>query len=179
MSDTTGTSGKQSVRQQAREAIRDRQRRLREQRAVQERRCAALGVQVAAALAERDAHIAACEAQAATALRALIDDEGLPVGEAIEWCGGKERLPMPEATRLRRLTPQPQASDETPTDPAGRETAEEAAPDAAPGEAPGEAPAPTRLDTPDTPDTPDALDVGESDDVPASVETAEVSVVSG
>lgn len=160
MSDVAGTSGKQSVRQQAREAIRDRQRRLREQRAVQERRCAALGVQVAAALAERDAHVAACEAQAAVALRALIDDEGLPVGEALEWCGGKERLPMPEATRLRRLTP-PQTSHETPTDPATLETADEAAPDAPP--------APTRPDTPD---------VGESDQT--SVETAEaVVVVSG
>lgn len=156
MSEVTGTSGKQSVRQQAREAIRDRQRRLREQRAVQERRCAALGVQVATALAERDAHIAACEAQAAAALRALIDDERLPVGEAIEWCGGKERLPMPEATRLRRLGP-PQTSHA-----ATLETTDAAAPDAAP--------APTR------PARPDTLDVGESDQTSAETKAVVVSV---
>lgn len=96
---------KQAVRQQAPSAAAGAQTRLREQRVERERRCSALGIQVAAALAERDAHTAAYEQGAAVALRPLVEDERLTLIEAIEWCGGSERLPMAEAVQLRRLAP--------------------------------------------------------------------------
>lgn len=93
----------QSARMQARRAALDVQTRVRKEREEQDRRRSALGVAVVTALAERDATIAACEAKAGAALRVLIEDEGLSLREAIEWCGGHEQVALREAGRLRRL----------------------------------------------------------------------------
>lgn len=94
----------QTVRQQARRAALDAQTRMRQARAEQDRRRSALAVTVVTALAQRDALVRSCEARAGAALRALIDNEGLTVAEAVQWCGGVEQLTVKEATRLRKVT---------------------------------------------------------------------------
>ncbi|MEO3936735.1 hypothetical protein V3N99_08240 [Dermatophilaceae bacterium Soc4.6] len=100
----------QTVRQQARRAALDAQSRARQRRAEQDRRRSALAITVVTALAERDAHVLACEARAGQALRALTEVEGLPVREAVEWCG--DGVTRREAARLRTLG-QPQTGAET------------------------------------------------------------------
>lgn len=92
----------QTVRQQARRVALDAQTRLRRARAEHERRRSGLAVAVVTALAERDACVAACEERAGKALRALTGPEGLSLREAVEWCGGAERLSLRDAARLRR-----------------------------------------------------------------------------
>ncbi len=91
----------QSVRQQARRAALDAQARMRRRREEQERRRSALAVTVVTALAERDAHVAVFEIKAGEALRALTDEEGLSLADAVGWCG--DQLSAREATRLRRM----------------------------------------------------------------------------
>ena len=53
------------------------------------------------ALAERDAVVGDAERRAGEALRAMIDDEGLSVREAVDWCGSG--ITARELTRLRWL----------------------------------------------------------------------------
>jgi hypothetical protein len=91
----------QSIKQQARRsavAIAKEQRRKRLER---ERRMEDLAVQVMTAVGERDAAVAEAEHRAGVALREMTAVEGLPLAEAVEWCG--EEITVREATRLRRL----------------------------------------------------------------------------
>jgi len=93
--------GKQSVRQTARRAALDAQAKIRANRVEREKRLSALGVAVMVALAQRDGFAASCELRAGEALRAMTEDEGLTLREAVTWCG--EDMTRREATRLRRL----------------------------------------------------------------------------
>ena len=78
----------QSVRQAARRSALDAQARMRSERAEQERRRSGLAVAVVTALAERDAHVLACEKRAGEALVTLTSVQGLTLREAVRWCGG-------------------------------------------------------------------------------------------
>lgn len=93
--------GQQSVRQKARRAALDVQASRARARAESEGRLGVLAVEVAVAVAERDAAVAACELRAGRALRAMVDVEGVPLREALHWCGSV--VTLAEATRLRRL----------------------------------------------------------------------------
>ena len=95
------TQGKQATRQAARRAAAEAQSRLMQARLERDRRCAALGVQVVAALRERDALVQRYERQAGEALRALVVDEGVGAAEATQWCAGS--VTTREVARLRRL----------------------------------------------------------------------------
>jgi hypothetical protein len=93
--------GQQSVRQAARRSALDGQAVLRKERADRERRLESLAVAVLTALGERDALVGDAEQRASAALQIMINDEGLSVREAVEWCGSG--LTVREVTRLRRL----------------------------------------------------------------------------
>lgn len=93
-------AGKQSARQAARRAALDAQSKMRTERIDREKRLSALGVTVTVALGERDEAIARCEQRARDALRAMVEQEGLSLREAADWCG--PGLSRREATRLRR-----------------------------------------------------------------------------
>lgn len=93
--------GKQSARQLARRAALDVQAKMREQRVERERRLSARGVDVMVTLGERDEVVRRCEMRAGTALLKMTTDDGLSLGEAIQWCG--EGLTRREAARLRAL----------------------------------------------------------------------------
>ena len=95
------TPGKQSRRQAARRAAAQAQATLMRARLERDRRCAALGVQVVAALRERDALVQRYERQAGEALRALVVDEAVGAAEAAQWCAGA--VTTREVARLRRL----------------------------------------------------------------------------
>ena len=90
----------QSVRQTARKSALETQAKRRRERAQAERRCSALGVDVAVALTERDAAVERLERAAGTALVKLTRDEGRTLAEACEWA---DNLPTAEAKRLLRL----------------------------------------------------------------------------
>ncbi len=92
----------QTARQRARRAALDAQARVRARRAEQDKRRNALGLEVVAALAERDAVIAACEARAGEALAKLTEAEGLSLAEAVEWSGA-DTVSTREAARLRQV----------------------------------------------------------------------------
>jgi len=92
--------GKQSVRQTARRAALDAQSKIRADRVEREKRLSALGAAVMVALAERDGFVSSCELRAGAALRAMTEDEGLTLREAVTWCG--DDLTRREATRLWR-----------------------------------------------------------------------------
>ena len=77
----------QSVRQAARRSALDAQAARRKERADRERRLEALAVVVLTALGERDGAVKDAERRAGDALRAMSEDEGLSVREAVEWCG--------------------------------------------------------------------------------------------
>lgn len=100
--------GKQTARQVARRAARVEQQALAKERKDREKRLGDLGVEVAEELAQRDVllrardeRILAHEVRAGAALRSMVEDEGLSVGEAVRWCG--PGLEAREATRLRQL----------------------------------------------------------------------------
>jgi hypothetical protein len=93
--------GQQSVRQAARRSALDAQAVLRIARADRERRLESLAVAVLTALGERDALVRDAEGRASAALQIMINNEGLSVSEAVEWCGSG--LTVREVTRLRRL----------------------------------------------------------------------------
>src|SRR5215213_435170 len=93
--------GQQSVRQAARRSALDAQAARRKERADGERRLGALAVAVVTALGERDGAVKDAERRAGEALRAMSEDEGLSVREAVDWCGAG--LTLREASRLRRL----------------------------------------------------------------------------
>ena len=78
----------------------DRHRQGRELRAEAERRCSALGVDIAVALTERDAAIERLERTAGAALLKLTLDEGLTLTESCEWA---DNLPTADAKRLLRM----------------------------------------------------------------------------
>ena len=106
----SSTQGKQATRQAARRAAAEAQARLMHDRLERDRRCAALGVQVLAALRERDELVLRCERQAGQALRALVMDEGVAVAQATQWCAGS--VTTREIARLRRVAETPSdASD--------------------------------------------------------------------
>jgi hypothetical protein len=90
----------QSVRQVARRQALEAQAKRRRERAEIERRCSALGVDIVVALRERDAAVERYERAAGVALGALMNAEGLTMGDACEWAGD---LTVAEARRLRRL----------------------------------------------------------------------------
>jgi hypothetical protein len=77
----------QSMRQAARRSALNAQAGLRKQRADRERRLEALAVKVLTALGERAGAVQDAELRAGGALLAMTDEEGLSVGEAVEWCG--------------------------------------------------------------------------------------------
>jgi hypothetical protein len=77
----------QSVRQAARRSALDAQAILRKERADREARLEALAVAVLTALGERDALVRDAERRATQAVRTMIDDEGLSLREAVDWCG--------------------------------------------------------------------------------------------
>lgn len=99
------TPGKQATRQAARRAAAEAQATLMRARRERDRRCAALGVQVVAALRERDELVQRCERQAGEALRALVVDEAMAAAEAVQWCAGA--VTTREVARLRRLAEAP------------------------------------------------------------------------
>ncbi|MDR7254291.1 hypothetical protein J2X46_003284 [Nocardioides sp. BE266] len=96
----------------------DRQRARREARTVASRRRASLlarakrledlAVEVLTALADRDAAVATAESRAAAAIDQMARVEGVPMAEAVEWCGGQ--LSGREAARLRRMYPPPRTT---------------------------------------------------------------------
>lgn len=90
--------GQQSIRQAARRAALDAQAKRRRERAERDTRIEALVIDVLAALEERKAAIAECEIRAGAALRHLTAQEGLSIGEAVDWCGAD--LVRREAKRL-------------------------------------------------------------------------------
>lgn len=90
----------QSVRQVARREVMEAAATRRRERAEQEKRLEDLGVQVAAALMERDAAVVAAERRAGLGLRTMTEDEGLGVQDALAWCGGP--VTVREAKRLMR-----------------------------------------------------------------------------
>lgn len=85
----------------ARRTALDGQSTWRAERKAKDDRCSALGVQVAMALQERDAHVAECERRAGRALSDLVEVERLTTGEAVRWCAGQ--VTVAEASRLRRV----------------------------------------------------------------------------
>ena len=91
----------QSVRQAARRSALDAQAARRKERAERERRLEGLAVAVLTALGERDGAVKDAERRAGEALRAMSEDEGLSVREAVEWCG--TGMTVREVARLRRL----------------------------------------------------------------------------
>jgi hypothetical protein len=88
--------GEQTVRQSARLAAGEAHAKQRQARAERERRLHRLAVEVLVAVAERDA----AAVRAGTALQAMTAAEGVPLREAVEWCGGQ--LTVREAARLRQ-----------------------------------------------------------------------------
>ena len=96
----------QSVRQEARRSALDAQATRRKKRDDRERRLEALAVAVLTALGERDGAVKNAERRAGEALRAMSEDEGLSVREAVDWCG--TGITVREVTRLRRLARNPQ-----------------------------------------------------------------------
>jgi hypothetical protein len=76
----------QLVRQSARRSALDAQAVLCKQRADRERRLEGLAVTLLTALGERDALVRDAERRAGHALQTMTNDEGLSVGEAVEWC---------------------------------------------------------------------------------------------
>ena len=93
--------GQQSIRQQARRAALDAQSKRRRGRAEREKRLENLAVAVLVAVGERDAAVVDAERRAGQALREMTEDEGLSVGEEVEWCG--DETSTWEARWLRRL----------------------------------------------------------------------------
>jgi hypothetical protein len=91
----------QSVRQAARRSALDAQAVLRRERADRERRLEGLAVAVLTALGERNALVRDAELRAGQALRTMIDEEGLSLREAVDWCGSG--LTVRDITRLLRL----------------------------------------------------------------------------
>ena len=101
--------GKQAARQAARRSAAGAQARLMQERLERDKRCAALGVQVVAALREGDRLVEQAELAAGQALRALTMDEGVSVADATRWCAGA--VTTRDVSRLRRLAdPVPKAS---------------------------------------------------------------------
>lgn len=95
----------QSVRQEARRAAQEAQRTMRSERVARERRLDAWAVDVTVALAQRDAWVAESEQRAGQALVAMTGTGGLRLRDAAQRCGPD--LTMREASRLRRLGPDP------------------------------------------------------------------------
>ena len=91
--------GKQTMRQAARLAASQAYAKRRRERAQRDRRLEKLGIEVLAALGEREATITATEQRAGAALQAMIIDESLMVSEVVQWCAGA--ISHGEATRLR------------------------------------------------------------------------------
>jgi hypothetical protein len=58
-------------------------------------------VRVLVAIRERDAAVADADRRAGEALCEMLEEQGLSVREAVEWCG--DEITTREATRLRRL----------------------------------------------------------------------------
>jgi hypothetical protein len=108
----------QTIKQQARRTAREMAEKRRREREERERRVIDLAEQVMVAIGQRDAAVAETEKRAGAALRELTEREGLPLGEAVEWCG--ETVTVREATRLRRLA----AVDQGDSAPATTATAE-------------------------------------------------------
>ena len=96
----------QAMRQAARRSALDAQAVLRKERADRERRLERLAVAVLTALGERDAAVRDAERRAGAALQTMTNDEGLSLGEAVEWCGSGS-LTVREVTRLRQLAHDP------------------------------------------------------------------------
>jgi hypothetical protein len=96
---------RQSLRQVARRSALAAQAVRRKERADRERRIEGLVVAVLTALGERDAAVLDAERHAGEALRAMIDNEGMSVREAVDWCGSG--LTLREVHRLRHVAHDP------------------------------------------------------------------------
>ncbi|MFK5634247.1 hypothetical protein [Ornithinimicrobium sp. LYQ103] len=92
----------QVAAQRARGAARQARAQLRAERVAREKRLARAGERVAVELTRRDAAVANHEWRAGTALREMVQTEGLGVREALRWCG-VEGLSSREALRMMRL----------------------------------------------------------------------------
>ena len=92
--------GAQSAKQAARRAALEAQAKRRRERAERDKRLETIAVRVLVALAERDQAIAVAEQRAGVALQELTETEGLPMGEAVQWCA--DQITVREALRLRR-----------------------------------------------------------------------------
>ncbi|MBW8173986.1 hypothetical protein K0651_13100 [Ornithinimicrobium sp. Arc0846-15] len=90
----------QTVRQAARRAAREVQKRVLEERTAREKRLQTLGMQVCVELAERDEAVVLRERRAGEALRQMTKGEGMPLSEAALWSG---EISLREAGRLRAL----------------------------------------------------------------------------
>lgn len=101
----------QSVRQRARRAAQAAQAAVRADRVQREKRLGALGVDVAVAIAERDAAIARHERAAGLALAAMMQEGGVSATEAASWCG--EQVGSREVQRLLQLVTAGEGSTET------------------------------------------------------------------
>jgi|SRR5450631_1730765 len=93
--------GQQSIRHEGRRAALDAHSKRRREPAEREKRLEDLAVWVLVAVCERDAAVADADPRAGHALRELTEDEGLSVGEAVEWCG--DELTTRETRRPRHL----------------------------------------------------------------------------
>jgi hypothetical protein len=89
--------GTTAQRQEARRRAREARSSQEQERKAREKRLEDLAVTV---LVEVDV-AAERERRAGEALRAMTDDEGVSMGEAVSWCG--DGITLREATRLKRV----------------------------------------------------------------------------
>lgn len=120
------SKGEQTVRQQARLRARRSRQKVRAERVARERRLSRLGEQVAVLLAEQVALVRERERRAGVALRAMVEQEGLSVRQALDWCG-VDGLTVREATRLIRAAAAEDEGEQDTGDRAGAD--QEAGPD--------------------------------------------------
>ena len=102
----------QSVRRAARRSTLDAQAVLRKERADRERRLEGPAVAVLTAIGERDSLVRDAERRAAQALRLMTDQEGLSIGDVVEWCGGaitcrEATAATGERSATRAIAPRP------------------------------------------------------------------------
>lgn len=97
---------KQSLRQAARKRVSAAVAPWQKERLERERRVQTQAVDLLAALAERDHHVARTEMRAGAAIRAMLAD-GLTLADIADWSGGE--IDQKEARRLSRAETEPLA----------------------------------------------------------------------
>jgi len=91
---------KQSLRQQARRRVNAALAPWQKERLERERRIQLQAVDLLAAMAEREQHLARTEQRAGAAIRAMLAD-GLTLADIAEWSGGE--IDLKEARRLSHV----------------------------------------------------------------------------